>query len=483
MSNRRPVQRKDELNFKSRYFYKDIWDGRELGADVRPSDIYTLNFSTIKQLWLKEFAKRVISYSYNTLSWATCINRVKDLKYFSRFLSERIPGCLAHDISQETVIEFLSYLLEKRIKARRGILSSLKNCFDLARRFDWNDMPQVVIYEDDFPAKEKYLPRYIPEEVIAQLNQHLDSLPEPVMRMILVLQECGMRISELCRLKFDCLRQDAQGGNFLQYYQFKMKKDHSIPISRELVAVIQEQQSFIRSYLDLKFEYLFSSRTQGFHQKNDFSPVSKPMLPHTFGEYLNKFSKEKNICTLSGKAWSFQAYQFRHTVGTRMINNGVPHHIIQRYLGHESPNMTMVYAHIHDQTLRKEIEKYHESIVVNFQGEAIELEKTVLSSDNDLEWFKKNVQARALEHGYCARPKVLGDCDIPGFDGCYNCPHWRTNKNFLPILKDTLERNNKVLNKSQNYGWELQIYKNKPIKDSLEKVIRSLEENNDEQKD
>lgn len=138
----------------------------------------------------------------------------------------------------------------------------------------------------------------------------------------------------------------------------------------------------------------------------------------------------------------------------------------------------MVYAHIHDEALRKEIEKYHESRVVNFQGETAELDETILSSNDDLEWFKKNVQARALEHGYCARPKVLGDCNIPGFDGCYNCPHWRTNKNFLPILKDTLERTNNVLEKARNCGWQLQVNKNTPIKENLDKVIKTLEADN-----
>ncbi|MGH2416683.1 MAG: hypothetical protein ACRDEA_23895, partial [Microcystaceae cyanobacterium] len=157
--------------------------------------------------------------------------------------------------------------------------------------------------------------------------------------------------------------------------------------------------------------------------------------------------------------------------------------IIMRYLGHESPEMTMTYAYLHDETLRKEIEKYHESRVVNFQGETIELEATILASNDELEWFKKTVQARALENGYCGRPKVLGDCDIPGFDGCYNCPFWRTNKNFLPILKDTLDRTNKVLAKARNYGWELQVNKNEPIKHNLEKIIKSLEVESDESED
>ncbi len=231
------------------------------------------------------------------------------------------------------------------------------------------------------------------------------------------------------------------------------------------------------------FEYLFCARATGqYRDENPFHPKPKMMHDKSFINFLKKLADDVDIKDSLGKRWNFQTHQFRHTVGTRMVNLGVPLHIIQRYLGHESPQMTMTYAHIHDETLRKEVEKYHEFRVVNFQGEIAELEDTVLSSNDDLEWFKKNVQARALEHGYCARPKVLGDCDIPGFDGCYNCPHWRTNKNFLPILQDTLERTNHVLGKAQNYGWQLQINKNNPIKTNLEKVIQALEVDN-EQKD
>ncbi|MHC5726448.1 MAG: tyrosine-type recombinase/integrase, partial [Nostoc sp.] len=215
------------------------------------------------------------------------------------------------------------------------------------------------------------------------------------------------------------------------------------------------------------------------YPKNNNVKEPRPIKQRSLCNTLNDLSVECNICTTSGQNWHFTGHQFRHTVGTSMINSGVPQHIVQRYLGHESPEMTMVYAHIHDKTLRKEIEKYHESKVVNFQGETAELDETVLSSNDDLEWFKKNVQARALEHGYCARPRVLGDCDIPGFDGCYNCPHWRTNKNFIPILKDTLERTNNVLKKAQGCGWQLQVHKNTPIKENLEKVIKTLEADND----
>lgn len=301
-----------------------------------------------------------------------------------------------------------------------------------------------------------------------QLNQHLDVLPKPVIRMVLVLQETGLRVGELLRLPINCLKHNTGGHPFVQYMGWKMSKENTKPISPELAKVIQEQQQYIRQHLGEKFEYLFCARETGkYRDKNPFHPRPKIMGDSSFIKFLKDLAENFDIKDSSGKRWNFQSHQFRHTVGTRMVNLGVPLHIIQRYLGHTSPAMTMVYAHIHDETLRIEVEKYHESRVVNFQGETAELEETVLSSDDDLEWFKKNVQARALEHGYCARPKVLGDCDIPGFDGCYNCPHWRTNKNFLPILRETLERTLQVLDKAQKYGWQLQINKNKPIKINL----------------
>ncbi len=42
------------------------------------------------------------------------------------------------------------------------------------------------------------------------------------------------------------------------YYQFKMKKEVTIPISREVVRVIQEQQRYIRQHFTPEeFDYLF----------------------------------------------------------------------------------------------------------------------------------------------------------------------------------------------------------------------------------
>jgi len=458
-------------------FHHDVWTAEQLGIEIRKHKSGNkLNFFPIQQKWLKKNTKKFILYRSTHREFGTLQGYLYTFKIFSIFLSTIGYEEDIENINRSLIIDFLSYF--NRQNPSYGvtvhILSDLGTFFDLGKLNNWFEVQPCLIRPEDYPKKPKRLPRYIPEEVMQQLNQHLDRLPESVMRMVLVIQECGFRVGELCQLKFDCLKSDGKGGGFIQYMMWKMNKEDTKPISEELAKVIQEQQRYIQENLGAEFEYLFCGRGKGVWK--EFIPQPEVMKSQAFINHLKRLADKCDIKDTSGKRWNFQSHQFRHTVGTRMINNGVPQHIVQRYLGHESPEMTMVYAHIHDETLRKEIEKYHETRVVNFQGEAAELEETVLSSGDDLDWFKKTVQARALEHGYCARPKLLGDCDIPGFDGCYNCPHWRTNKNFLPVLKDTLKRTDNVLNKARNCGWELQVKKNEPVKANLEKVIKSLEE-------
>lgn len=52
-----------------------------------------------------------------------------------------------------------------------------------------------------YPKVPKALPRYIDEHILEQLNGKLDKLEPYIATMVMVLQECGMRISELCTLK------------------------------------------------------------------------------------------------------------------------------------------------------------------------------------------------------------------------------------------------------------------------------------------
>jgi integrase/recombinase XerD len=455
-------------------FDKDIWDGRNLGADIRPSDEITINFNPISQPWLRQAAKQYIKYTFATLSWSVCRCKKNALRHFSSFLAEYYPEYLASDINRLVIIEFLGYLVSKQLggKTRLNYLVDLNTFFTLCSQNGWADVSdKVLIYKEDYPRLNKPLPRYIPQEVLEQINQHIETLPESVMRLVLVIQECGMRISELCRLKFDCLRQDSAGDWWLDYYQFKMKKDHTISISRELAGVIQEQQNYIKSNLDSSFEYLFCGRSMG---SKRFMPLNKPMCPRPFTDFLKRLITTNNICTASGKPWNLTSHQFRHSVGTRMINNGVPQHIIQRFLGHETPSMTATYAHTFDSTLKKEIANYH-GRTVNISGQVLSAENPELET-SDLQWFKRNVHAQALPNGSCARPIIKGDC--PHANACLTCGDFRTTPEFLNQHKEQLEQTEQIIEKAKVNNWQRQVEMNDKIKTNLENIISSLESDN-----
>uniref|UniRef100_B8HWN7 Integrase family protein n=1 Tax=Cyanothece sp. (strain PCC 7425 / ATCC 29141) TaxID=395961 RepID=B8HWN7_CYAP4 len=452
-------------------YKKDVWDCRRLGIDPgRGKQAYTLNFTGISQPWLLEPAKAYIKFTLSTQSFSTALNKVGSLKKFSTFLSEKYPSLEPAQLDRAVIIDYLAYLAAKHPKAttRALFLCDIRDFLDLCYQNEWLPVIRYLIRKEDYPKRSKALPRYIPECVMDQLMSHVDDLPEPVMRMTLVISECGMRVSELLYLKPDCLLQDKAGDWFLRYYQFKMKKEITIPVSREIVRIIQEQRRYIQEHLGDSYEYLFCSSLSG---PSGFRPRPKPMIRESFARFLNDLAEKHNICDESGKLWRFQTHQFRHTVGTRMINNGVPQHIIQRYLGHESPEMTAVYAQIHDQTMKQEIAKF-QGKVVNIAGQVVD-SVTPEVETLELEWFKRNIQAQALPNGSCALPTISQGC--PHANACLTCTHFRTTVEHLPEHKKQLEQTERILEKAKANGWLRQVEMNEKITESLQNIINTLE--------
>ena len=453
---------------------EDVWHANELGLRVNQHKNETkLIFIHIKQDWLKEAAKKYIKYHATTKQLATLQKFLTGINLFSKFISERQPNLTWETIKRITILDYLTYLNSRKLKwdTKKNRITSLKQLFETGKINSWFNIPSYLIRSEDYPKKQKRVPRYIPEEVMAQLNQHLDSLPKPVMRMILVIQETGLRAGELLQLSIGCLKQDTKGDWFIQYMNWKMNKEDIKPISQELAKVIQEQQQYIKHNLP-KYSYLFCGR-EASNIGNTFTPKPKVMRLASFTGFLKRLAEEHNICDSLGNIWNFQSHQFRHTVGTRMINNGVPQHIIQRYLGHESPEMTSVYAHIHDQTLKQEIAKYYDTRVVNIAGEVVESITPELDNDLDLHLLKKNVLPQALPNGTCRLPIVLGEC--PHANACLTCGHFGTTIEFLEQHKTQLKETKKIIKNAEEKGWVRQAEMNKRVENNLEKIINTLE--------
>jgi len=207
--------------------------------------------------------------------------------------------------------------------------------------------------------------------------------------------------------------------------------------------------------------------------KGRFVPVARRPRPNLVASVLNQLAEKHNISTVSGERWHFQAHQFRHSVGTSMINRGVPIHIISRFLGHETLGMTQVYAYVHDPTLKKEIAKFHGKIV-DITGRVIEVDPNSEVDSSDYQWFKRNIQAQSLSNGSCALPVHQKEC--PHANACLTCFHFRTTLEFLDQHKAQLKQTEQLLEKAKANGWQRQIEMNERVVQNLRNVIGKLEE-------
>ena len=451
-------------------FEKEVWDLAKLGKyqNSRGGTRF-MDFASFNQLWLKEAVKKFIRYRVITQEAPTIASRYHGLRRFSLFLDSKYSRIEPCCVNREIIVDYLLNLSDLGYETRAQSITALKLFLEECVANSWADVPRCpLINRDDYPPKPKRIPRYIPQRVVDQLNENLQELPLEFRRIIIFLQTTGRRISEVLGLPLNCLMQDAVGDWFLRYYQFKMKKEHTIPITSELVVLIQEQQNEVRVKYGNDCPYLFPS------------PIKKKgryviRAQSSVAQVINKLAVEQDIRDENGQIWRFESHQFRHTIGTNMVNKGVPLIAVMKYFGHESPEMTLRYAHLHDQTLKEEFAKF-QGRVVDVTGKVVESENVGLDTA-DLQWFKRNVQAQALPNGSCALPAPTMQC--PHANACLTCTHFRTTLEFLDTHKEQLQQTEKIIEKAEANGWQRQVEMNERIKTNLKNIISSLEVNND----
>lgn len=292
-----------------------------------------------------------------------------------------------------------------------------------------------------------------------------------------------MRFKEVVTLSFNCIYKDKSQDYFLRYYLAKIKKEHVIPITEDLANIIKEQQRSVQSAWG-KHELLFPVPHKTKQATDDTYRVNgragQQWCRKTVFLYLKRFAEHYNIRDENGDIFTIKFHEFRHTLATKMINNDVPQHIVQRFLGHESPSMTAVYAHILDQTLKKAFIEF-KGKNVSITGEVIESKDVMLQimdgtqpKEIDALWLKKNIMAQALPNGTCALPAISKSC--PHANACLTCTNFRTDHRYLKLHKQQLTKTKAIIKQAKKNNWERQLEMNNAIKDSLEKIIHTLEE-------
>ena len=447
------------------FFDEDRWEAEKIGLEPdHTNSAYYVSFTRIKQTWLKQAVKKFIYLQSASKSFSSCRSYTAGLAHFSKFLENRFPQIVAKQIDRELILHFIGYLTKNNlsITTKKIALIHLRTFHEYCIQEKWLPFSsELWVHHGDLPDKAVHTPKFIPEMVIEQLERHIHHFPQYRQRLILLLLETGRRVSEVCALSFDCLSYDKQNDPFLKVKERKLKKSYLIPLSAKAHKIIQAQQIFSGN-IDENKRYLFPAVNES---------KALHLTTRHINESLNKLAKDQSIVDENGKIWHFHSHQFRHTVGTRMINSGVPQAIVQQFLGHETPEMTSRYAHIHQETLKSEFQKFNQKLI-DTKGQIYKLD-----SDSDAQWLRHNIMAQTLPNGLCALPTTQHAC--PHANACLSCAHFRTNKQFLPQHKKQLGETKKLVFQARDKGWQRQLEMNEAIQDKLEIIVNTLENDNE----
>ena len=462
-----PATRAGELEAA---YTADRWEAARLGVPARRGRD-RVSFVRISQPWLNQAAKRWARWRLATgCAFTTIAAGALALRRFSRFLAEVSPDADERAIDRPLLESYLAWLAGSGLAPNTRLQSVvfLRSFLEENRRFLWlADVPsRAVIYHDDMPRPGRPTPRFVTETVMAQLESesNLAELEPTTRHLVIILTEAGLRAGDACTLAFDPLVPDSVGWPCLRFYNSKVRLEQLVPLSAKGVSAVKAQQQLVLERWPKGSPWLFPD-------VRDNPDGTLPYDYHSFCRRLRAWQRRINLHDEKGRPVTVSAHQLRHTLGTRLINAGVPQHVVQRVLGHASPGMTSIYAHLHDTTVREAFERYQQTRV-DITGRVLDFDPEAPTAD--AEWVKHNlsrIQA-SLPNGYCGRPPQQ-DCPHP--NACLTCPDFQTTIEFLDIHRSQAEHNRALIVRAEAEGRQRLAANHRQVQTSLDLIVATLE--------
>ncbi len=442
-------------------FPRDVWQLRRLGYDGNQ----TLDFTAVSQPWLCHLVKRWLRWRLSTgLNLETVRRGLRSLTRFAGFC-QGIGVQRLSDIDRVVLERYLADLQAEWGGRQRhnDHIAQLNSFLCAIRQHRWDDSlsPSALIFSDDYPKRNEQVPRALSEQVMAQIEQpdNLDRWENPAFRLVtVILIRCGLRVNDALRLPPECMVTDAEGAPYLRYVNHKMKREALVPIDEEVRDLISEQQVRVGAA-----RCLFPRPTK--------NPDGRaPIGSTTYRPALYRWLERCDIRDAHGQPVHLTPHQWRHTLGTRLLNRDVPQEVVRRILDHDSPQMTAHYARLHDTTVRRHWEAARK---VDITGRDV-----AIDPDGPLAeaaWAKQRLgrATQALPNGFCGLPAQKA---CPHANACLTCPMFLTTVQFLPQHRQQRTAVVKIITAAENRDQTRLAEMNRQVLSNLDRIITSLED-------
>lgn len=185
----------------------------------------------------------------------------------------------------------------------------------------------------DRPKMPQHIPRVMSEQTVMKFLMAPDLSNFVGMRdkaMFELLYACGLRVSELCNLKFADLHLTES------YIMIKGKGDkmRMIPVAEDAIVWINRYLKLARMIKDPQGSspYVFLSSKQS----NGPMPMTRIAFWYRVKCYAKQIGLEKEP----------SPHTFRHAFATHLLNHDADLRVVQSLLGHASLSTTQIYTHV-----------------------------------------------------------------------------------------------------------------------------------------
>ncbi len=242
---------------------------------------------------------------------------------------------LIQKIEIADIYEYLMFLSKEKgngVKSRARKLSAIKSFYKylcVKMHLLENDIAKDL----EMPKTPKTLPKYLELNEAQMLLEAVDGKQkERDYLMLMILLNCGLRVSELKNLKLKDIKNDALTVTG------KGNKERQLFLNDATKKALQD---YLQVRKQNSCEYLLLS-SRG-------NAISVAGIQYTVKNLLRKAGLD---------ATKLSTHKLRHTAATLMYKHGkVDIKTLQRVLGHENLNTTEIYTHTDDSMVKEAIDQ------------------------------------------------------------------------------------------------------------------------------
>jgi integrase/recombinase XerD len=260
-------------------------------------------------------------------------NHFSTLSRIGRWLVKERTWSALEQLQRADVVAYVNSRQDVEIQPR-----SIAAELTVFRMF-WNDLllqervTNTAILQVKAPVAGDHLPRYLTLTEFQRLEQGIltaTQLDRPKDRLnrawFYLLAHAGLRIGELLNLRLSDV--DFQAKR-LRIRSGKGDRDRVLPMTPPLATVLQ---AYLAVREPAATDHLLIYKG---------AALTAQLVP----ERLQRFGLKAQIEPMT-------PHRLRHTLATFLINQGMPITSLQKFLGHQDINKTLIYARVYDETVR-----------------------------------------------------------------------------------------------------------------------------------